>query len=163
VNLFKHLKGRLLFLIPILAILGPGIIAGNADNDAGGITTYSVAGANYGLSLLWVLLLTTFALAITQEIGVRMGLVTGKGLASLIRERFGLKWTAFIMVCLFIANMGTIAAEFAGVATAMGIFNIPKYVSVPIAGIVVFYLLQKEILKDWKDFFLFYPSFIFLM
>ncbi len=158
-NLFRKVKNKFIFLLPVLAILGPGIIAGNADNDAGGITTYSVAGANYGLSLLWVLLLTTFALAITQEIGARMGLVTGKGLASLIREKFGIRWTAFIMVCLFIANMGTIAAEFAGIATSMSIFNIPRFVSVPIAGITVFLLVTKGNFKKLERLFLILSSF----
>src|SRR5258708_10843225 len=117
-------------MLPILAILGPGIISGSVDNDAGGITTYSIAGANFGYSLLWVLFLTTFALAITQEIGARMGLATGKGLASLIRERFGVKWTTFIMVVLLLANLGTIAAEFAGIAAALDILHISKYLSV---------------------------------
>src|SRR5579871_3269762 len=92
---------RILFrLLPLLVIIGPGIISGSVDNDAGGIATYSVAGASFGFSLLWVLFLTTFSLAITQEIGARMGLVTGKGLASLIREKFGIRWTAFIMFIL---------------------------------------------------------------
>src|SRR5476651_57751 len=96
-------------ILPLLAILGPGIISGSVDNDAGGIATYSIAGANFGYSLIWVLFLTTFCLAVTQEVGARMGLVTGKGLASLIREKFGVRWTTFIMVVLFVANIGTIA------------------------------------------------------
>src|SRR3990167_6037492 len=118
-NLFKR---KLLVLIPILAIIGPGIIAGNVDNDAAGITNYSIAGAQFGYSLLWVLFLSTFSLAVTQEIGARMGLVTGKGLGALIREKFGVKWTAFVMIILFFANLGTIAAEFAGVAASLEIF-----------------------------------------
>ena len=124
-SLFKSFKMRLLLLVPILAVIGPGIITGFGNNDAGGITSYSIAGAHFGYSLLWVLLLTTFTLAITQEVGARMGLVTGKGLASLIREKFGVRWTAFIMVVLFAANAGTISAEFAGIAAALEIFNIP--------------------------------------
>jgi Mn2+/Fe2+ NRAMP family transporter len=163
-KLITPIKRRLLFLVPILAILGPGIIAGNADNDAGGITTYSVAGANFGFSLLWVLLLTTFALAITQEIGARMGLVTGKGLAALIREKFGIRWTTFIMACLFISNIGTIAAEFAGVAAAMGIFGVSKFVSIPIAIITVFLLVTRGNFKKLERLFLimsfFYISYI---
>src|SRR5438105_3981421 len=106
----KAIKRSFFQLLPLLAVIGPGIISGSVDNDAGGITTYSIAGASFGYSLLWVLFLTTFSLAVTQEIGARMGLVTGKGLASLIRERFGLKWTTYIMVVLLLANMGTIAA-----------------------------------------------------
>ncbi|MGA2911232.1 MAG: Nramp family divalent metal transporter [Candidatus Levyibacteriota bacterium] len=153
-KLFKPLRRRLLFLIPILAIIGPGIIAGNADNDAGGITTYSVAGANFGHSLLWVLLLTTFALAITQEIGARMGLVTGKGLASLIREKFGIRWTTFVMICLFISNIGTISAEFAGVAAALSIFHISKFIAVPAAITFVFLFVTKGNFKKLERLFL---------
>ena len=153
-KLFKLFRKRLLFLIPIFAIVGPGIIAGNADNDAGGITTYSVAGANFGHSLLWVLLLTTFALAITQEIGARMGLVTGKGLASLVREKFGIRWTTFVMACLFVSNIGTIAAEFAGVAAALSIFGISKFIAVPAAIILVFVLVTKGTFKKLEKLFL---------
>lgn len=164
-SLFKSLKGRLLLLIPILAIIGPGIITGFGNNDAGGITSYSIAGAHFGYSLLWVLLLTTFTLAITQEVGVRMGLVTGKGLASLIREKFGIKWTAFIMVVLFIANTGTIAAEFAGIAAAFEIFGVSKYISIPIAGIFIFVLLTKGSFKRIERIFLmfsfFYIAYVF--
>jgi Mn2+/Fe2+ NRAMP family transporter len=158
-KLFRPIRRRLLFLIPVLAIIGPGIIAGNADNDAGGITTYSVAGANFGLSLLWVLLLTTFALAITQEIGARMGLVTGKGLASLIREKFGIRWTTFVMICLFVSNIGTISAEFAGVAAALSIFHISKFVAVPAAIVFVFLLVTKGNFKKLERLFLLMSAF----
>lgn len=148
------IKKRFLFLIPILAVLGPGIIAGNADNDAGGITNYSIAGASFGYSLLWVLLLTTFSLALTQEIGARMGLVTGKGLGSLIREKFGIKWTVFIMVVLFAANMGTIAANFAGIAASMEIFNLPRLISVPIAAVSIFFVVTKGNFRKLERLFL---------
>jgi Mn2+/Fe2+ NRAMP family transporter len=164
-NLFKKLRKRIIFLLPIFAILGPGIIAGNADNDAGGITTYSVAGASFGYSMLWVLLLTTFSLVITQEIGARMGLVTGKGLGALIREKFGVRWTAFIMSVLFVANMGTIAAEFAGIAASMEIFNIPRIVSTPIAAILIYLLVTKGNFKKLEKVFLaisfFYILYVF--
>ncbi len=150
-NLFKTRFGRIL---PILAILGPGIISGSVDNDAGGIATYSVAGASFGLSLLWVLFITTFSLAVTQEIGARMGLATGKGLASLIREKFGIRWTTFIMVVLLIANIGTIAAEFAGIASALEVFNINKYVSIPFAVLLVFFLVTKGSFKKLEKIFL---------
>jgi NRAMP (natural resistance-associated macrophage protein)-like metal ion transporter len=146
-KLFKLIRRRLIFLVPILLVLGPGIISGSVDNDAGGIATYSVAGASFGYSLLWILFLTTFSLAVTQEIGARMGLVTGKGLASLIREKFGIRWTAFIMACLLIANLGVIAAEFAGVASALEIFNIPRIISIPVAIIFVY------VLKGLREFF----------
>src|SRR5437763_2051287 len=101
-------KQFLLRIAPIFAIVGPGIISGSVDNDAGGIATYSIAGAQFGYSLLWVLFITTFSLAITQEIGARMGLVTGKGLGALIREKYGIRWTAFIMLVLLVSNIGTI-------------------------------------------------------
>ena len=153
-KLITVIKKRFLFLVPVLAILGPGIIAGSADNDAGGITNYSIAGASFGYSLLWVLLLTTFSLALTQEIGARMGLVTGKGLGSLIREKLGIKWTAFVMVILFAANMGTIAANFAGIAASMEIFNMPRLISVPIAAILIFLVVTKGNFKKLERLFL---------
>lgn len=150
----KVFKNFFLRILPVLAILGPGIISGSVDNDAGGITTYSVAGANFGFSLLWVLFITTFALAITQEVGARMGLVTGKGLASLIREKFGVKWTTFIMSILLIANMGTIAAEFAGVAASFEIFHVDKLISVSLAALLVFFLVVKGNFKNLERVFL---------
>lgn len=152
-------KQHLIRILPILAILGPGIISGSVDNDAGGIATYSLAGAQFGLSLLWVLLITTFSLAITQEVGARMGLVTGKGLASLIREKFGIKWTTFIMVILLIANIGTIASEFAGIAAAFEIFNISKYVSIPLSLILVYFLVTKGSFKPLERIFLVLSTF----
>jgi len=153
-RLFKLIRRRLLLFLPVLFIIGPGIISGSADNDAGGITSYSIAGASFGYSLLWVLFLTTFSLAITQEIGARMGLVTGKGLASLIREKFGIRWTTFVMAVLFIANMGTIAAEFAGIAASLEIFNIPRILSIPIAVILIFLLVTKGSFKRLERIFL---------
>jgi len=153
-NFFKSIKVRLLLLVPMLAIMGPGIITGFGNNDAGGITSYSIAGAHFGYSLLWVLFLTTFTLAITQEVGARMGLVTGKGLASLIREKFGVRWTAFIMAVLFVANAGTISAEFAGIAASLEIFNIPKYISIPIAVVGIFLLVTKGNFRKLEKIFL---------
>jgi NRAMP (natural resistance-associated macrophage protein)-like metal ion transporter len=163
-NIFKLIRKRLIFLAPVLLIIGPGIISGSVDNDAGGITSYSVAGASFGYSLLWILFLTTFSLAVTQEIGARMGLVTGKGLASLIREKFGIRWTTFVMACLFIANMGTIAAEFAGVAAALEIFNIPRLLTIPIAVILIYLLVTRWNFKRLERIFLlvsfFYVAYI---
>lgn len=161
-NTFKR---RILLLVPLFAVIGPGIISGSADNDAGGITNYSIAGATYGYGLLWVLFLTTFALAITQEIGARMGMVTGKGLGSLIREKFGIRWTAFIMGILFFANMGTIAAEFAGIAASMEIFGVPRIFSVPVAAIVIYVVVTKGSFKKLERLFLvislFYLAYVF--
>lgn len=150
----KRFRNYFLRFLPLLAVIGPGIISGSADNDAGGITTYSLAGANFGFGLLWVLFLTTFSLAITQEIGARMGLATGKGLASLIREKFGIKWTARIMFILLIANLGTIAAEFAGIAASMDIFNVPHFLSVGIAALVLFLVIIKGSFKNLERLFL---------
>jgi len=130
------------FLI-FASILGPGIITGSVDNDAGGITTYSVAGALYGYKLLWTLIPSFLVLMVVQEMNARMGVVTGKGLADLIRENFGVKITFFIFVGLVIADIGNTATEFAGVAGSMVIFGINKYISVPIAAMAVWILVVK--------------------
>lgn len=141
-------------LIPILAIIGPGIISGSVDNDAGGIATYSIAGASYGYSLLWVLFLTTFSLAITQEVGARLGLVTGKGLGALIREKYGIKWTTFTMFVLLISNIGTIAAEFAGIAAAFEIFHVAHIISIPATCLIVLFLVIKGNFRNLEKLFL---------
>ncbi len=134
--------GRTRLLI-FLAVMGPGLIAAASDNDAGGITTWSVIGAKYGYSLLWLLLLITPILAVTQEMGARMGVVTGKGLAALIRERFSLKITAFAMLALLIANFGTTVAEFSGVAAAFGLAHVPPWVCVPPVALGVWLLVTR--------------------
>ncbi len=158
-NEMKTFRTYFLRFLPLLAVIGPGIISGSVDNDAGGITTYSIAGAQFGFGLLWVLFLTTFSLAITQEIGARMGLATGKGLAALIRERFGIRWTSWIMLVLLIANIGTIAAEFAGIAAAMDIFNVPHIISVGVATIAIFFLVTKGSFKNLERIFLITSAF----
>ena len=137
-----------------LAVLGPGLITAAADNDAGGITTYSIAGAQFGYSLLWVLLLTTFCLAVVQEICARMGAVTGKGLSDLIRENFGLKWTFFAMTVLLIANIFTLIADFAGIAASMEIFGVAKWLSVPIMALVIWYTVLRGSYKLVERIFL---------
>lgn len=147
---------RILFF---LSVIGPGIIAANADNDAGGISTYSVVGASFGYSMLWVLLLITFSLAITQEMGIRIGLVTRKGLASLIRENFGVRWTVFAMIAMLVANLGTMMAEFAGIAASLELFSIAKYFSVPLAGFVVWFILYKGSFKTAQKIFLLFSMF----
>jgi NRAMP (natural resistance-associated macrophage protein)-like metal ion transporter len=134
--------GRTRLLI-FLAVMGPGLIAAASDNDAGGITTWSVIGAKYGYSLLWLLLLITPILAVTQEMGARMGVVTGKGLAALIRERFSLKITAFAMLALLIANFGTTVAEFSGIAAAFGLAHVPPWVCVPPVAVGVWLLVTR--------------------
>ena len=138
----------------LLAVIGPGIITANVDNDAGGITTYSVAGAHYGYSLLWMLALVTLALIIVQEMSARLGVVTGKGLAALIRERMGVRWTTVIIGVLLIANLANTVSEFAGIAASMEIFGVSKYVSVPIAAIAVWFLIVKGSYKTVERVFL---------
>ncbi|PYR02589.1 MAG: Mn transporter [Acidobacteria bacterium] len=124
-------------VLAFLAVIGPGFITANVDNDPGGILTYSQAGAKFGYALLWTLIPTTVALIVVQEMAARMGAVTGKGLSDLIREEFGLRSTFFTMIVLGLADLGNIAAEFAGVASAVGIFGISKYVAVPLAAFLV--------------------------
>lgn len=124
-------------VLAFLAVLGPGIITANVDNDPGGILTYSQAGAKFGYGLLWTIIPTLIALIVVQEMAARMGAVTGKGLSDLIREEFGLRATFFTMIVFGLADLGTIAAEFAGVASGMSLFGISKYVSVPTAAVLV--------------------------
>jgi NRAMP (natural resistance-associated macrophage protein)-like metal ion transporter len=128
-------------LLTILAVVGPGVITSNVDNDAGGITTYSLAGAQFGYGFLWLLLPLTVALVVVQEICARMGVVTGKGLADLIREHYGVKATFYIMVALLFTNLANTMAEFAGVAAALEIFGVARYVSVPLAALFVWWLV----------------------
>lgn len=138
----------------LLAVIGPGIITANVDNDAGGITTYSVAGAHFGLSLMWMLPLVAVLLIIVQEMSARLGVVTGKGLGDLIRESMGVRATALILGILLIANLANTVSEFAGVAASMELFGISKYVSVPIAAIVVWLLIVKGSYKSVERVFL---------
>ncbi len=146
--------GRTRLLI-FLAVMGPGLITANSDNDAGGITTWSVVGAHYGYQLLWVLLLITPILAVTQEMGARMGVVTGKGLAALIRERFSLKITALAMLAMLIANLGTTIAEFSGVGAAFSLAHVPPWVCVPPIALGVWLLITRGSYKRVERVFLF--------
>lgn len=141
-------------ILMFLAILGPGLITANVDNDAGGIATYSIAGAEYGYGFLWSIIPVTIVLIIMQEMCVRMGAVTGKGLADLIREQFGLKATFYFMAALFVTNIGNVIAEFAGVASSLGIFGISKFVSVPLAAFFVWMLVVKGSYKSVEKIFL---------
>jgi NRAMP (natural resistance-associated macrophage protein)-like metal ion transporter len=136
-------------------LAGPGIITSNVDNDAGGITTYSLAGSEFGLTLLWTLIPITFALIIIQEMCARMGVVSGKGLSDLIRERFGAKATFYLMIALFFANLGNTIAEFAGVAASLEIFGVSKYLSVPLSAFFVWWLAVKGSYKSVEKVFLF--------
>ncbi len=143
-----------------LSIVGPGVITGSVDNDAGGITTYSVAGATYGYRLLWTLVPSFIALLAVQEMNARMGIVTGKGLADLIRENFGVKITFYIFILLLIADIGNTATEFAGVAGSMMVLGVSKYVSVPIAAVAVWILVVKGNYKVSEKVFLLFSVFL---
>src|SRR3989339_397143 len=146
------------------ALIGPGIITSNVDNDAGGITTYSLAGAEYGLGLLWTLIPITAALIIIQEMCARMGVVSGKGLSDLIRERFGARITFYLMIVLFLTNLGNTISEFAGVAASMELFGVSRHISVPISAAIVWWLVVKGNYKSVEKVFLlacvFYLSYI---
>ncbi len=128
-------------IVFFLSIVGPGIITANVDNDAGGIATYSVAGAQYGYALLWSLIPMLFVLFMIQEMVARLGVVTGKGLSDLIREQYGVRVTFFTMLALLITNFGNITAEFAGLAASLEIFGVSRYVSVPLGAAAVWYLV----------------------
>lgn len=143
-----------MFLI-FLAVAGPGIITSNVDNDAGGIATYSMAGAHFGYSLLWSLIPIMLALVIIQEMSARMGVVTGKGLSDLIRERFGVRITFYLLLALVLTNFGNVIAEFAGVASSLEIFNIPKFISVPAGAFLVWILVVKGTYRSVEKVFLF--------
>lgn len=147
-------KGFVRNLLIFLAVLGPGIITSNVDNDAGGIATYSIAGAEFGYSLLWAVIPVIFLLIIIQEMSARMGAITGKGLADLIRENFGVKITFYIMVALLLTNLGNTVAEFAGVAASLEIFGVSKYISVPLAALFVWFLVVKGTYKSVEKVFL---------
>ena len=147
-------------LVLFLAVLGPGIITGSVDNDAGGITTYSIAGALYGYNLLWAMIPAFIVLVVVQEMNARMGIVSGKGLADLIRENAGVKITFFIFIGLLIADIGNTTTEFAGVAGSMQVFDISKYISVPISAILVWWLVVKGTYKFSERVFLIFSAFL---
>src|SRR5580693_6845198 len=161
-KLWKRWKGRTLLF---LAVVGPGIITANVDNDAGGILTYSQAGAQYGFLLLWTMIPITIALIVVQEMSARMGAVTGKGLSDLIREEFGLRITFLMVLGILITNFGNVIAEFAGIAGSMELFGVSKYISVPICGVIVWLIVVKGQYKSVEKVFLvasfFYITYIF--
>jgi Mn2+/Fe2+ NRAMP family transporter len=150
-NLKNRWKGLLLFF----AVAGPGIITSNVDNDAGGIATYSMAGSHFGNGLLWSLLPIMLALIVVQEMSARMGVVTGKGLSDLIRERFGVKVTVCVLIGVVLTNFGNVIAEFAGVASSLEIFHVPRYVSVPLSAIFVWLLVVKGTYRSVEKIFLY--------
>jgi Mn2+/Fe2+ NRAMP family transporter len=141
-------------VVLFLSVVGPGIITANVDNDAGGITTYSLAGAQHGLGLLWSLVPITIALVVVQEMSARMGAVTGKGLADLVRESFGVKLTFYFMAALLFTNYGNTVSEFAGVAASMELFGVSKLISVPIAAALIWFLVVRGTYKLVERIFL---------
>ena len=141
-------------LLLFLAVVGPGVITSNVDNDAGGISVYAQAGAMYGYALLWSLIPMTIALYVTEEMCARMGVVTGKGLSDLIREEFGFRPTFFVILAGLVVDMGNVAAEFAGVAASMQIFGISKYISVPLAALAVWILVLRGTYRQVEKIFL---------
>ena len=150
--MLKSLRSRILIF---LAVLGPGFITAVVDNDAGGIYTYSAAGAEFGYLPLWTLLPITIALIITQEMCSRMGAVTGKGLSDLIREEFGLRITFVMMVLLLLVNVGNLIADFAGVASSLGLFHVSRYISVPLSAVAIWLLVVKGNYRSVEKIFLF--------
>jgi NRAMP (natural resistance-associated macrophage protein)-like metal ion transporter len=151
-------------ILMFFVIMGPGIVTQNVDNDAGGITTYSLAGANFGYLLLWTLIPITIALFVVQEMAARMGVVTGKGLADLIRERFGARTTVFVMLALLVADFGNTMAEFSGLAAGGEIFGVSKYIVVPIGAMAVWWLVVRGTYRFVERIFLlasaFYVSYL---
>jgi Mn2+/Fe2+ NRAMP family transporter len=142
-----RLRGRRGRLLAVLAVLGPGLIAANAGNDAGGIATYSSVGARYGYDLLWMMVVITISLIVVQEMAARMGIVTGKGLADLVREQYGIRWALFATGSVLVANLGICISEFVGIGAALGLAHVPVLVSVPVAAVTVWLLLVRGTYK----------------
>jgi Mn2+/Fe2+ NRAMP family transporter len=150
----KWLRRWRIRLLLLLAVVGPGIITANVDNDAGGIATYSQAGAQFGYMLLWIVIPMTIALVVVQEMSARMGAVTGKGLSDLIREEYGFRITFLVMGAILVTNFGNVLAEFSGVALSLELFRVSKYISVPIAAVLVWLLVVKGSYKSVEKIFL---------
>ncbi|HEY6202949.1 MAG TPA: Nramp family divalent metal transporter [Candidatus Limnocylindria bacterium] len=166
----RRASRRRIALTAFLAVLGPGVITGFAGNEAGGVTTYSSVGAQFGYSLLWLLLVSSIGLGVIQEMCSRMGLVTGQGLSDLIRERFGVRWTILAMVVLIIANGTNVVAEYAGIAASVELLGVPRIVSVPLAALAVWtlvvffsYRFVERVLFVLVLAFLAYPISVFIL
>src|SRR5215813_6886724 len=142
-HLPARLRSRRSRVLVFLGLLGPGLIAANAGNDAGGVATYSEVGAKYGYTLLWAMVLITVSLALVQRSAARMGVVTGKGLSELIREGYGIRWSAFATLCVLVANLGICISDFVGVGAALGLAGIPPQVTVPIAALGIWLIIVR--------------------
>jgi Mn2+/Fe2+ NRAMP family transporter len=149
-----RLSPRRTRLFIFLGLLGPGLIAANAGNDAGGVATYSSVGAKYGYGLLWTILLITISLAIVQMLAARMGVVTGKGLAELIREEYGIRWSVIATIAVLLANLGICISDFVGVGAALGLAGIPVQVSVPIAAVVIWTIIVRGSYRSAERIFI---------
>jgi Mn2+/Fe2+ NRAMP family transporter len=149
-----RLRSRRSRLLVFLSLLGPGLIAANAGNDAGGVATYSSVGAKYGYSLLWAMVLITVSLVMVQRAAARMGVVTGKGLAELIRERYGIRWSAFATTAVLIANMGICISDFVGIGAALGLAGIPVQISVPIAAACIWLIILRGSYRSAERIFI---------
>src|SRR5215469_2487335 len=157
----RRLKIWRMRLLLLLAVIGPGFITASVDNDSGGIYTYSAAGAQFGYTLLWVMIPMTIALVVVQEMSARMGAVTGKGLSDLIREEYGFRITFFMMLGLVITNFGNVVAEFAGIASSLELFHISRFISVPLAALLVWFMVVKVSYKSVEKVFLAASCFYF--
>jgi Mn2+/Fe2+ NRAMP family transporter len=153
-HLPARLRSRRSRVLVFLGLLGPGLIAANAGNDAGGIATYSEVGAKYGYSLLWAMVLITISLALVQRSAARMGAVTGKGLAELIREGYGIRWSAFATLCVLVANFGICISDFVGVGAALGLAGVPTQVSVPIAALGIWLVIVRGSYRSAERIFI---------
>src|SRR5450432_3593307 len=150
----KFLKRSKIRILLFFAVVGPGFITANVDNDAGGILTYSSAGAQFGHLLLWTMIPITLALIVVQEMCARMGAVTGKGLSDLIREEFGFRITFFMMIGILIINFGNVVTEFIGIAGSLELFGLSKYVTVPICAVIIWLMVVKGQYKSVEKVFL---------
>src|SRR5277367_6496052 len=151
-----RLSSRRVRIVALLGLLGPGLIAANAGNDAGGIATYASAGAKYGYSVLWIMVLITVSLAIVQKLAARMGVVTGKGLAELIREEYGIRWSVLATTAVLIANLGICISDFVGIGAALGLAGIPAQVSVPIAALGIWLIIVRGSYRSAEKTFIWF-------
>src|SRR5271156_4547161 len=151
-----RLSPRRTRLFAVLGLLGPGLIAANAGNDAGGIATYSSVGAKYGYELLWTIVLITISLALVQMLAARMGVVTGKGLAELIREEYDIRWSVLATSAVLIANLGICISEFVGIGAAVGLTGVPAQVSVPVAAVAIWLIIVRGSYRSAEKTFIWF-------